>query len=150
MSKKLVDTYFKSMYSDILKYSRSMAILHLGEDESYRVTMPRQEIKKNLELVRLHRRILERLVSQFSKKGITAEIVKGGLVLTVLPLMSNKETYTIEELLFRSKLIDDINAEKARRCMVTLPIKKPSDPVKTGSIQNKWSKRDTNVLSKRV
>ncbi len=111
---KSISNYSAEISKKLKTIAHDNAVRNRSNDTGFDVVITKEEIKKDTNRSRLKPEVLNKLVSNFNSNGFNAKVEGNNILVTVPPLLGQKDFFTLDELSERENAIKEINLREAK------------------------------------
>lgn len=110
-----VDSYADSVVKTLKSVARDNAIRDGSNDEGFTVEITKEDIKQGTDRSRVKSPIMNSIVDTMNSSGLDAEEDEGTITVFVPPVLGKKDVFTLEEIIERKRVVEEINTIEAYR-----------------------------------
>ena len=114
MSRSAAD-YTKDIAKRLKNVARDNAVRNGVNDEGFHVRITKNDIKQGTDRSRIKSPVITTIVNTLNSAGFKAEGDNGEISVFVPPILGKKDTFTLEEIAEREKIIEEINTRETYR-----------------------------------
>lgn len=110
-----IEVYTSKITKTLKNVARDNAIREGSSDEGFTVQITKDDIKKGTDRERIKESVLSTVVDTLNSSGFEVEESGGVVNVYVPPVLGKKEVFTLNEIIERESVVDEINAYETDR-----------------------------------
>lgn len=106
---KGVDSYTYGIVQALKGVAKDNAVREGSNDEGFKVRITKDDVRNGTERKRIKSPVMENVTGALNSSGLEAHLHDDYIDVFVPPVLGKKDIFTLDEILERKKVVDEIN-----------------------------------------